>query len=272
MSAAASSSAGVQARKSRLLLRSQQLPPAAVAISPFKRAAPGVAPRAAAPLGDEKKRDVVRQGFEKKVGLGKCIAEELESGILKVACPKGQPLAEGSDQYKEYRAQYKRLSTHLRQNKSLAKRLKSGELAAAGMAAMADRDLMADSQREEIQQHVQDGLKEALGEKAEDTSHWTPSKDYICPHCESGDCLYIQNFSNAHGYDDKDVDAAITIRCKECRHLWKEGSVEGGRMAAGAEGAQVGRGELLATSAEAPEIWNNRGLKNLKKPTWELPA
>jgi len=212
---------------------------------------------------------VVRQGFEKKADLGKSIADAIEGGILRVACPKGEPLSDGSDQFKEYKAQYKRLSTHLRQNKSLAKRLKSGELSAAGMATMADKDLMNDSQRKEIEQFAQEGLREALGEKAEDTSHWTPTKEYVCPQCESGDCLYIQNFSNCHGYDDKEIDAAITVRCKECQHLWKEDGVDGGRLAAGCEGAESGK-ELLATSTEEPEIW--RDDINRKKPTWMLPA
>lgn len=280
MSTAAASNAPA-ARKSRLrpvqspplsspaaAAAAPQPPPAAVAAAPFKRAVPGKV-QATAALGDEKKREVVRQGFEKKAGLAKSIAEQLELGILKVSCPNGETLTEGSEQYKEYKAQYKRLSTHLRQNKSLSKRLKLGELSASGVAAMADKDLMTEVQRKEIEQFAQEGLREALGERVEDTCHWFPSKDYVCTKCESGDCLYIQNFSGGHGYDDKEVDAAITIRCKDCHHLWKEDSVDGGRLAAGSEGYTTGA-ELLAASTERPEVW--RDDFNGKKVTWMLPA
>lgn len=232
-------------------------------------AAAGKKTAAAACQADLKKREVVKQGLEKKSGLSQKIAEELEQGIFKVACPNGEPLNEGNEHFKEYKAQYKRISTHLRRNSSLLKRLKSGDLPAAGMAAMPDKELMADEQLEEISQFQQEGLREALGEMAEDTAHWTPSKDYNCPRCESTECLYIQNFSNCHGYDEKDVDAAITLRCRACRHLWKEDTQEGGRLAAGCDSAQLGK-ELSAPSAEKPEIWKPD--KDRKQPTWLLPA
>lgn len=216
---------------------------------------------------DNKKRDVVRQGFQKKAGLEVRIAEGLEKGIHQVACGKGSSLAEGSEAFKEYKAQYKRISTHLRRNDVLAKRLRTGELAPASVAAMTDQELWTDSQRKEVEQFQQEGLLEAMGERSEDTSHWVPTKEYTCPDCESTECLYIQNFSNCHGYDEKEKDAAITIRCKSCRRLWKEDSVDGGRLAAGSDSAGAVK-ELLATSSEAPELWDTA---RKKEPTWMLP-
>ena len=49
--------------------------------------------------GLEAKRQVVIEGFDKK-GLGKRLAEELERGMLSVACPQGEALKEGTEQYK----------------------------------------------------------------------------------------------------------------------------------------------------------------------------
>jgi len=229
---------------------------------------------AARQADDEGKRKVVRQGFEKKAGLDQHIAELLEVGIHRVACPNGELLVEGSDCYKEYKTQYKRLSTHLRQNASLAKRLKGGDLVAEQLASMGDQDLMADTQKNEISQFQQEGLKEALGISMEDTAHWTPSSFYSCPisECGSSDCLYIQTFKGGHGYDDNNIEPAITVRCRACKHLWKEDEVDGGRLAAGSDDSKVA-GELLATSAEQPELWTQSGPRKAEtkdRMWWEL--
>merc|ERR1740121_669180 len=115
---------------------------------------------------------------------------------------------------------------------------------------------MADAQREQISQFREEGKREAEAVKAEDTGHWTPSAHFTCPRgCKGNQCLYIQTFKGGHGYDDNNIEPAITIRCKDCRHLWKEDEVEGGaRLAAGSEQSTVA-GELLASSDKKPEIW-----------------
>jgi len=216
---------------------------------------------------DEKKREVVRQGFEKKGGFEKCVAEQLEAGVWRVACPNGEALAEGSSNYKEYKNQYKRISTHLRQNASLLVRLKSGELPALDMASMADKDLMAESQLEDIKRFKEEGKKEALGISSEDTAHWTPTKSFNCPLCESDATLYIQTFKGGHGYDDNNIEPAITIRCRACRHLWKEDEVDGGRLAGGSEGGAVAKENWRLPTAERPEMWREADTKE----SWLLP-
>ncbi|CAE7226874.1 TFIIS [Symbiodinium natans] len=213
---------------------------------------------------DDSKRQVVIQGFDKKVGLGKRIAEELELGMLQVACPAGEPLAEGSENYKAYKFQYKRLCTHLRRNAALPERLRTGALPPQAMAAMADEALMAEDQKSEMQQFRQESLQEALGITAEDSAHWTPSDQFTCPRCEESKCVYIQSFKGYHSHDDNNQEPVITIRCTSCKHLWKEDEVEGGRMAAGSfvQGVE----EEIRT--EAPAIWG----QDDPKESWLLPA
>eukprot|EP00913_Durusdinium_trenchii_P022320 g20970.t2 len=117
---------------------------------------------------DDQRRQAVVQGFDKKSGLGKRLAEGLERGMLKVACPRGEALTEGSEQYKAYKFQYKRLCTHLRRNNILSEKLKSGELDAEELASMGDEALMAESQRNELQQFRQEQWI-TLGITAEDS-------------------------------------------------------------------------------------------------------
>lgn len=212
---------------------------------------------------------MVRQALEKKTGLGRRLAEQIEHSIFKVACPRNEALAEGSENFKEYRNQFKRLSTHLRQNDSISKRLKTGSLQPEQLASMSDQDLLPETRKEEFSQFEREALKEALGVSAEDTAHWTPSRGYTCPLCEATDCLYIQTFKGGHSYDDNNIEPAITVRCRSCRHLWKEDEVEGGRMAAGSEGSRVAA-DLQANSEEKPEVWKEE--KGRKEPTWLLPA
>lgn len=223
---------------------------------------------------DRKKREVVIEGFQKKSGLNKSIAEGLEAGMFKAACPNGEPLAEGSESFKAYKNQYKRLCTHLRQNKSLAQRLTSGDVPAEHAASMADDELMAEKHRNERDQLKQESLQEALGPVAEDSAHWTPSSDYTCPDCESTQCLYIQWFKGSHSYDDNNMEPVICVRCVDCKRLWKEDEVEGGRLAAGSfEGnAQQVMSTSAAASAKsgAPAIWGESQAR--KAPTWLLPA
>jgi len=234
--------------------------------------------------GDTEKRAVVVQGFEKKSGLGKRVAEELERGVLRVACPNGEQLTEGGENYKVYKNQYKRICTHLRRNGSLAQRLSSGELAAEDVATMDDDALMAESQRSERELFKKEGLHEALGITAEDSAHWTPSDSFTCPACESIQCMYIQWFKGFHGYDDNNQEPVITIRCTVCKHLWKEDEVEGGRMAAGtfvfeSPGSSVQASNVpdkplvqseKAKGSEPPAIWGET--RGRRAPTWLLPA
>lgn len=221
---------------------------------------------------DAEKRQVVIQGFDKKSGLGKRLATEIERGMLKVACPKGESLAEGSEHYKAYKFQYKRLCTHLRRNNVLSEKLKTGELQAEQLASMADETLMAESQKEELQQFRQENLQEALGITAEDFAHWTPSDNFACPRCECDKCVYIQSFKGFHSHDDNNQEPVITIRCTACKHLWKEDEVEGGRMAAGnfeaAADPSVARPESRSKATEAPSIWGDE----TPAESWLLPA
>lgn len=228
------------------------------------------------------------QGFEKK-GCQKRVAEALERGVLHVACPNGEPLAEGSESYKVYKNQYKRLCTHLRRNGGLARRLASGELAPERAAAMADDALMCEEQRSELAQFRQESLHEALAVTAEDSAHWTPSENYTCPRCECSRCVYIQTFKGSHGYDDNNQELVMTIRCTDCKYLWKEDEVEGGRNAAGTfvlveptaaapQAASAGSSADAGPSAEqpprsraeAPTIWGEA--EGRRPPTWLLPA
>lgn len=223
---------------------------------------------------DRKKREVVIEGFKKKSGLNKGIAEGLEAGIFKVACPNGEPLADGSESFKAYKNQYKRLCTHLRQNSSLGQRLASGDVSAEHAASMADDELMAERQRNERDQLKQESMHDALGAVAEESGHWTPSSDYTCPDCESTQCLYIQWFKGSHSYDDNNMEPVITVRCNICKRLWKEDEVEGGRLAAGTfEGpAQpvISTSAAASAKSEAPAIWGETQAR--KVPTWLLPA
>lgn len=181
---------------------------------------------------DTKKREVLIQGFEKKFELGRAIAEDLECGIWRIACPNMEPLQEGSDSFKEYKSQYKRLCTHLRRSGgSLARRLANGEVRAELVASMADEALMADSQRTELEQFRQENLHEAMG--VVETAHWTPSAEFTCPACEKTDCIYLQSYNGSHAFDDNNREPAITLRCLGCKHLWKEEEIDGGRMALG---------------------------------------
>lgn len=193
---------------------------------------------------------------------------------MQVACPKGEALAEGSEAFKTYKNQYKRLCTHFRRNPSLVKRISAGNLDAEKLAAMEDRELMAEEQKHDLEQFRQEGLQEALGMVAEDSAHWTPSDNYTCPRCECVKCIYIQTFNGAHGYDDNNKEPAITIRCTSCKHLWKEEEVEGGRSAAGAFSIeQPDSSAPYASSrrqAEAPALWHETAGR--KEPTWLLPA
>lgn len=225
-----------------------------------------------------KKREVVIQGFEKKAGLSKRLAEELEKGVLQVACPNGELLLEGSENFKIYKSQYKRLCTHIRQNKDLVIRLANHELEAAAVATMDDDALMADEQRSVREQFRQEGLQEALGMTAEDSAHWTPSNNYTCPRCDGLQCIYIQTFKGSHQYDDNVQEPAITIRCINCKHLWKEDEVEGGRLAAGAfviepsvplEDAST-KSETDHQPDQSPSLWHEG--EGRKAPTWLLPA
>eukprot|EP00930_Biecheleria_cincta_P091883 TRINITY_DN81568_c0_g1_i1.p1 TRINITY_DN81568_c0_g1~~TRINITY_DN81568_c0_g1_i1.p1 ORF type:complete len:285 (-),score=73.86 TRINITY_DN81568_c0_g1_i1:5-859(-) len=243
---------------------------------------PGLRTRTAAASSDSKKREVVIQGFEKRAGLGKRVAEELERGILKVACPRGEPLAD--EAYKAYKYQYKRLCTHFLRNSHLAQKLGRGELQAAEIAAMADEALMGDSQKSELQQFRQESLHEALAIEAEHSAHWTPSDQFECPKCQETKCVYIQIDTGFHSHDDNNKEPGITIRCTSCKHLWKEDEVEGGRMAAGSfvhedelpkkaqEAASTGTAEQAASAArpsEGPAIWED-GKERLR--SWLLPA
>ena len=45
--------------------------------------------------------------FEKKAGLSKRLAEELEMDVLQVACPNVELLLEGSENFNIYKSQYK---------------------------------------------------------------------------------------------------------------------------------------------------------------------
>ncbi|CAE7639629.1 TFIIS [Symbiodinium sp. CCMP2592] len=211
------------------------------------------------------KRQVVIQGFDKKVGLGKRIAEELEQGMLRAACPAGEPLVEGSENYKAYKFQYKRLCTHLRRNAALSDRLRSGDLLPQSMASMSDEALMADDQKTERQQFRQESLQEAMGITAEDSAHWTPSDQFTCPRCENTKCVYIQSFKGYHSHDDNNQEPVITIRCTSCKFLWKEDEVEGGRMAAGSFVQSFEED----TRTAAPSIWAE---DDKLKESWLLPA
>ncbi|CAK9008874.1 unnamed protein product [Durusdinium trenchii] len=217
---------------------------------------------------DDQRRQAVVQGFDKKSGLGKRLAEGLERGMLKVACPRGEALTEGSEQYKAYKFQYKRLCTHLRRNNILSEKLKSGELDAEELASMGDEALMAESQRNELQQFRQESLQEALGITAEDSAHWTPSDNFACPRCDCDKCVYIQSFKGFHSHDDNNQEPVITIRCTSCKHLWKEDEVEGGRMAAGSFEDGVVQADPKPERSEAPSIW---GDETPAEP-WLLPA
>jgi len=233
------------------------------------------------PHDDSRIRGVVVEGFLKKSGLDKRIAEGLERGVVKVVCPQGEPLSEGSEAYKAYKNQYKRLCTHLRRNGALARRLAGGELKAEQVAGLSDEALMADAQRSEREQFRHEGLQEALGIIAEDTAHWTPSDNFNCPTCESARCIYISTFRGSHGYDDNNQEPAITIRCTECKHLWKEDEVEGGRLAAGSfkiDGQAASnvdtteRNKAVGSKdpVEKPAIWHEDA--DRRPPTWLLPA
>lgn len=231
---------------------------------------------ASVPKTDEAKREVVVRSFQ-KAGLGKRIAEELEKGVLKVACPRGEPLSEGSDSYKAYKNQFKRICTHLRQNDTLARRLASGELPASGIALMDDEALMAEKHRNELEQLRQDNLQEALGISADDTAHWTHSDNYDCPRCESNRCVYIQSFKGFHSQDDNNQEPVITIRCTVCRHLWKEDEEGGGRLAAGsfvheepAKGPTSSCPSDSGRKPEAPAIW--AGVEGREALNWLLPG
>lgn len=217
---------------------------------------------------DRSKRDVVVQGFERKAGLGKQTAEALERGLLRVACPLGGGLTKES--CKEYTRQYKRLCTHLRQNPSLGKRLESGELQAESVAGLHDDELMPESHKKEREQFRQENLHEALGEAAEDSAHWTPSESFSCPRCKSDKCLYIQWNNGAHSYDDNNKEPALTLRCMDCKNLWREDEVEGGgRAAAGAFDAAADVAVLSSAvppEEKRPALWDRSG------ETWLLPA
>merc|ERR1719291_1142044 len=261
--------------------------PAASRGSPPRKARAGGEQSAA----DGAKRRVVVDGFEKKAGVKRKVAEDLERGLHGVACPGGEPLADGSAAFKDYKTQYKRLCTHIRQNGSLATRLSSGELAGERLAAMSDEDLMAKEQRSELMQFRQEALQEALGIAAEDSGHWTPSDNYACPRCESEKCIYLQSFKGSHQYDDNNIEPVITIRCTACMHLWKEDDQEGGRLASGSlivkdteppqappeprarqqsEGATALLGqarEAAGSDGSGPAIWRAEGLHR----SWLLP-
>lgn len=224
------------------------------------------------PKVEDPKRQVVIDGFEKKSGLSKRVAADLERGIFEVACPAGsEKLKEGSESFKVYKNQYKRLCTHLRQNTALAKRIAAGDLRADKVAAMDDEALMGESQKKDLEQFRQESLQEALAVTAEDAAHWTPSDNYSCPRCESTKCAYIQSFKGYHGYDDNNQEPAITIRCMDCKHLWLEDEVDGGRQAAGSS-AVVEEGALQAETAaiERPSIWADK--QGTQVRDWLLPA
>ncbi|CAE8637183.1 unnamed protein product [Polarella glacialis] len=228
---------------------------------------------------DANKREVVVSGFQKKAGLGKRVAEELELGVFKIACPAGEPLADKSDNYKTYKYQYKRICTHLGRNSSLVQRLVDGQLPAENLPAMDDEALMADVQKNELQQFRQEGLHEALGITAEDSAHWTPSSNYTCPRCENTKCVYITVVKGFHSHDDNNQEPVITIRCTECKHLWKEDEVEGGRVCAGGfvqeVASKVADNRLSASVASGtearsrPAIWDQARSRD---PNWMLPS
>jgi len=250
----------------------------------------------AATAADAKKREVVVLGFEKK-GLKRRAAEELERGIFQLCCPAGEALDEGGERFKAYKIQYKRFCTHLRRNSAIADRLAHGKVSGGALAAMDDEALMADAQRHEREQFRQEALREALGASAEDSAHWTPSDQFVCPRCESTRCVYIEMFTGSTGYDDNNREPTITIRCAVCKHLWKEDEVDGGRLAAGlvdgaappggseTGGAAVPTGVAAAVAGAretapaaakqklgpppAPAIWGEG--EGRKAPTWELP-
>eukprot|EP00927_Polykrikos_kofoidii_P061095 TRINITY_DN55985_c0_g1_i1.p1 TRINITY_DN55985_c0_g1~~TRINITY_DN55985_c0_g1_i1.p1 ORF type:complete len:334 (+),score=48.88 TRINITY_DN55985_c0_g1_i1:79-1002(+) len=222
---------------------------------------------------DKERRGVVISGFERKAGLAKHVAEAMERGVFKAACPTGEPLKR--ETLKEYTRQYKRLCTHLRQNGNLAKRLTTGEIDPENVAAMDDEALITEAQRTEIQQHRQQGLHEALGESAEDSAHWTPSDSFACPRCECVKCVYISWFKGSHSYDDNNQEPSITIRCTDCKHLWKEDEVEGGRAAAGSLVTELPAPQTTGSASEQassrrktkpPSIWGKSG------ESWLLPA
>jgi len=261
---------------------SSSVPGAGAPVPPLQKGTAPTRPNS----GDDSKRLVVVQGFEKKSGLGKRVSEELERGVLEVACPNGERLAEGSENFKAYKSQYKRLCTHLRQNANLVKRLASGELAAKRVAAMGDEALMAESQRSELEQIRQENLHDALGITAEDSAHWTPSDNYTCPRCGSVECIYIQTIKGSHSYDDNNQEPTITIRCTACKHLWKEDEVEIGGNAAGSfaieepktlpkpadgvAGSATGGAVPAKAPTETPSLWHET--ERQRAPTWLLPA
>lgn len=225
-------------------------------------------------IGDAKKRAVVVSGFVKK-GLTKRLAEELEQGISDLVCPNAEPLLEGSSNYKEYKSQYKRLCTHIRQNPSLSEQLRNGVLAATRIAGMADEALMGESQRSEIEKHRLENLNDALGITPEDSAHWTHTTNFTCPSCEGTNCLYIQTFKGQHSFDDKE-ELTITVRCVGCRLLWKEDEVDGGRVAVGQSAIQdldliTSKTEQVAKKqrhGDVPSIWGD----GTEKASWLLPA
>lgn len=206
---------------------------------------------------------------KKKILLPPAISNQLETSIYNRACPKKQALTEGSAEYKEYKFQFKRIGTHLRQNPELILRLKGGELLAEQIVDMDDKDLLTAEKLNQKVEYEQQGLKEALGVTAEDTGHWVPSKSFTCPVCQGRDCVYIEIIKGGHG-DDNNMDPVITVRCKSCRHLWKEDELEGGRMAAGSEeGNTDDRAPAVSTRGKRPEIWR---APSQSAPTWLLPA
>eukprot|EP00929_Paragymnodinium_shiwhaense_P007250 TRINITY_DN111186_c0_g1_i1.p1 TRINITY_DN111186_c0_g1~~TRINITY_DN111186_c0_g1_i1.p1 ORF type:complete len:317 (-),score=70.65 TRINITY_DN111186_c0_g1_i1:44-994(-) len=258
------------------------------------QAEPAGDPLAGVAAEDRKRRELVIQGFERKSGLGKRTAEALERGVFKVACPNGEALS-NKDTFKEYSRQYKRLCTHLRQNATLGERLNAGDLSGEAVAAMEDEALLSEALRSERDQFRQEGLQEAMGLAAEQFGQWTPSDDWECPVCHNTKCVYLQIVRGFHSYDDNNQEPVITIRCTECKHLWKEDEVEGGRGAAGTfvldggdapAAAKVGAADEQASMVavpsdkkepalameevtlhhKAPLIWGKTG------ETWMLPA
>mmetsp|Transcript_160912 Transcript_160912/g.283544 ORF Transcript_160912/g.283544 Transcript_160912/m.283544 type:complete len:270 (-) Transcript_160912:29-838(-) len=261
--------------------------------------APGATHRTATPsasssskpsAGEDSKRTVVVQGFEKKMGFKRKMAEELEQSIFKVACPQGESLADS--RFKEYKFQYKRICTLLRRNTSLAGQINAGRIQAKGIAAMDDEALMADSQRTERKQFKEESLQEALGMQVEDSAHWIPSSDWTCPRCESTQCVYIQTFKGYNLYEDNQ-EPVVTVRCTACKHLWSEEELDGGRAAAGmtvglaAAAVEVGQAQTdvaegksktsstamprqSAAKTPMPSIWGEG--ERSQEPTWLFPA
>lgn len=171
------------------------------------------------------KRQAVVDGFEKK-GLKRSLAEELERGMYYVVCPKGEILAEGSNHFKEYKYQYKRICTHLRHNGALGRRLSSGDVQARKAAAMLDEELVAEDQKKEREQHRKACLQDAMGELPEHSPHWTPTRSYKCTQCHQSDCIYLQTEKAMHAFDDNNVDQpTMTVRCLGCKHVWREDEV-----------------------------------------------